>query len=314
MSNTSKKLKTRSLGRCGKKSYSGTFQKDKKSANLKAFFIFLISLFLLLLLIFLLLSSNWLNIKQIEIKGLDSQKEIQIEAIIYTQQENKNILFSQESLVFFNKNRLLKNLEDFNFLELKIEKKYFGKKIILNIKEREKALIFKENGYFFFIDREANIISYQIDCQNQGLLPENLEKIDNDTDSHKIKEDAKNCLDFNNDYRQESPYLLIDNGGKNKVIESSKKIKLDSEYIDFSLKLYNDLRGDGQFDLNRIFLDDDYNSIKARLNNNIDLYFNFKDDYLEQISRFFTLKREKGAELNAQKYIDLRYGDKIFYY
>ncbi len=316
-----KKLNTRSLGRCGKKSYSGTFQKNKKCNSLRVFWISIFSLILLVAITIYLLSSNWLNIKVVEVEGVDSvNKQAQIEAIAYKQQESKNFLFSQESLVFFNRSELIKNLDEFNFSELKIEKKYFSKKLIISAQEREKSLIFKEGEYFHFLDIEGNIISSQIDCQSELLLPENLEKteeeVEGETDNniYEIKKEAEDCLNFNDAYKQESLYPLIDNNGGNRLIESQKRIKLESEYIDFSLKLYNDLRGEEQFDLNRIVLDDDYNTIKARLNNNLDLYFNFEDDYLEQVSKFFTLKREKGSELESKKYIDLRYGDKIFYY
>jgi cell division septal protein FtsQ len=303
MNNTNRKLNTRSLGRCGKKSYSGTFQKDKKCRGLRFFWIFIISLFLLLILFIYLLSSNWLNIKRIEIKGLDEYKALQIEDTVYKQQESKNILFSQKSLVFFSKNKLFKNLEEFNFLELSIDKKYFGKKLIIDIKEREKALIFKENNYFLFIDKEGNIISSQIDCQNQ-LASDNPEEI----------RDNENCLDFNDEYKKENLFPFIENNGQDRILESQKKVKLEAEYIDFSLKIYNDLRGGDDFDLDKIILDEDYNTTKIKLNNGLEVYFNFRDDYSEQISRFFTLKREKRNDLQDKKYIDLRYGDKIFYY
>jgi hypothetical protein len=278
--------------------------------------------------IIFLLSSNAFNLKTISVEGLDDYKKEKIENIVSEQQETRNVIFSQKSVVFFSKSQLTEELNSFNFSKLSITKNIFKKKLIITVQEREKAIIFLEKNYYYFADREGNIVNRQINCQNIAIdnttekvegqeenSSENTEQSEQSKQLEELRaEEIKNCLDFNDQYRRENLFPFIENIGRERVTENGKNIKIDNSYIDFSLKLYNDLSENSEFGLNRIVLDEEYNTIKARLNNNIDLYFSFKEDYMEQISRFFTLKRERGAELKAQKYIDLRYGDKIFYY
>jgi hypothetical protein len=99
-----------------------------------------------------------------------------------------------------------------------------------------------------------------------------------------------------------------------RISEDQKYAKIDEEYLNFSFKLYNDLNDSSEFGFKKINLDGEYNTIKVQLNNNLELYFSLKNDYNEQISKFFTLSRERASDLSGKKYIDLRYGDKIFYY
>lgn len=323
-----KRLKTHSLSKCRQKSYSGSFRSPKKESNLKFLWILLIFPVVLIIAIIFLLSSNAFNLKTISVEGLDDYKKEKIENIISEQRETRNIIFSQESVVFFSKSQLAEELNSFNFSKLSITKNIFKKKLVITVQEREKAIIFLEKNYYYFADREGNIVNRQINCQNiaidntaekvEGQEENSSESTEQSEQSKQLEElraeEIKNCLDFNDQYRRENLFPFIENIGRERVTENGKNIKIDNSYIDFSLKLYNDLSENSEFGLNRIVLDEEYNTIKARLNNNIDLYFSFKEDYMEQISRFFTLKRERGAELKAQKYIDLRYGDKIFYY
>lgn len=336
-----RRLKTRSISRCSQKTYSGTFRTKPERSNTKYIWIGLITLVVLFFLAIFLLLSSFFNFKKIDVTGLDDYKKLKIEEIISSQQDTRVFLFSQKNLVFFSKNKLNNSLAEFNFLNLEIKKNFFKKKLTVDIKERAKAVIFLEEGSYYFIDREGNIITKQTDCNFKSTPTEVVAEIlatstatntieviasssDQKTSEEKPKVEenlltqvdmaSENCLNFNEEYRRDNLYPFIENIGKNRITENKKNIKLDSKYIDFSLNLYNDLNTGDAFSLNKIVLDEEYNTIKARLNNNIDLYFSFNSDYSEQISRFFTLKREKGAELSAKKYIDLRYGDKIFYY
>lgn len=323
-----KRLKTHSLSKCRQKSYSSSFRSPQKESSLRFLWILLIIPVVLAIAIIFLLSSNVFNIKTISVEGLEDYKKEKIEKIISEQQDKRNIIFSQNSIVFFRKSQLTEELNSFNFSKLSITKNILKKKLIITVQEREKAIIFLEKNYYYYADREGNIVNRQINCQNittdnaaekvEGQEENSSENTEQSEQSKQLEElraeEIKNCLDFNDQYRRENLFPFIENIGRERVTENVKNIKIDASYIDFALKLYNDLSENSEFGLNRIVLDEEYNTIKARLNNNIDLYFSFKEDYMEQVSRFFALKRERGAELKAQKYIDLRYGDKIFYY
>ncbi len=287
-----KKRKNYSLLERNRKCFASSFKKPQKDRPLKTAWICLILLFMILLGLSVLAFSDFLHIKEVEINASSNEKEKEIREITQKQKEGKKLFFEQKNILFFSGKKLEEKMEDFNFLEFSINKNYLERKIIINTSEREKSFIFKENDYYFFVDRNSYIITKFIDCEIS----------------------KENCLSIDDDFRKENLYPIIKNLGQNRFNEREKKIDLADNYIEFSLKLYNDLGGEDDFALRNIILDNEFNTIKAELKNDLILYFSSKHDYLEQISHFYTLKRDREAELKNNQYVDLRYGNRIFYY
>jgi cell division septal protein FtsQ len=319
-----------------KKTFSGSFRGSKKEKEFNILWLFLIALIVILILPITLIFSNFFNIKSIKIHGLFKIDQIEIENIVLEQKNNKKLFIKQENLVFFNKNNLTKSLEKYNFKNVYIEKKLLKRSLNINIEERTQSFIFFESNIYFFVDSEGYIIDHSYNCNyieelknkikpviiesNSSSTEENItiDEIDNTVKNEEyrqiIAENSNNCLILDENYKKENLYPIIENIGKNKVSDDQKRIKLDQEYIDFTIKLYNDIDISGDFGLKNVILDEEYNTVKIRLNNDLEVYFSFKNEYSDQISRFFVLKKELGEDLNDKKYIDLRYGDKIFYY
>lgn len=295
-----------------KKSFSGSFRAvPHKKNNIFLKFI-LIFVFFVGLLVYFLFFSNIFNIKNVQIEGLRRVKVEDVENIINNQKNKKNFLFSQKNLIIFNKKGLIKSLDEFNFSEISIKKNLLKRSLIIKIKEKDLAIIFLEENNYFFANKDGQIIYYKPDCSYLLSLNQDLEHNSSSETQNSIN--LNECITINDDFKKDNLSPIIENVGNKKVDDDKKNIKLDSEYINFSINLYNDLSDGSDFGLRKIILDEEYNSIKIKLNNDLELYFSLKNDYSEQISRFFALKRERGAELQGKKYIDLRYGDKIFYY
>jgi cell division septal protein FtsQ len=291
-----KKKKKYSLMERNRKCFASSFKKPQKNKSSSIAWVCLIFFFLILLIFLLLSFSDFLHIKEIEINASSNEKEEKIRELVLEQKESKIFLFEQKNLLFFNKKNLIEKAETFNFLSFDINKNYFEKKLEINIEERKKSFIFKERDFYFFVDRDSYIISKVNDC-------ESLEE-----------EKEEKCLKIDEDFKKENLYPIIKNTGKDRFNEKEKKIDLNDKYIDFSLKLYNDLGSGDNFALKNIILDNEFNTIKAELKNGLELYFSPKHDYSEQISQFYTLKRDREDELKNLQYIDLRYGSKVFYY
>ncbi|MFA5420723.1 MAG: hypothetical protein WC280_01710, partial [Patescibacteria group bacterium] len=85
------------------------------------------------------------------------------------------------------------------------------------------------------------------------------------------------------------------------------------EYLYFSKELYEDLGFDSDFRVKNFILDESINTIKVNLHNDVVILLNLKDDYMDQFQRFEDIKKELKDELKTIKYIDMRYGDKIYY-
>ncbi len=319
-----------------KKTLSGSFRGSKKEKDFNIFWFFLIFLIIILILPIISIFSNFFNIRNIEIKGLFRIDQAGIENIVLEQKNNKKFFIKQENLIFFNKNNLIKSLEEYNFKNVYVEKKLLKRALNIDIEERTQSFIFFESNIYFFVDSEGYIIDHSYSCNyieelkskikpviidsNSSSTEEDIaiNEIDN-TDKNEgyreiISENSNNCLILDENYKKENLYPIIENIGKNKVSDDQKRIKLDQEYIDFTIKLYNDIDISGDFGLKNVILDEEYNTVKIRLNNDLEVYFSFKNEYSDQISRFFVLKKELGEDLRGKKYIDLRYGDKIFYY
>ncbi len=315
-----------------KKSFSSSFRAPKKEKNYKSLIILVILSIIVISIILFLVLSSFLKIKNTEIKGLNNEKMFEIESMVENQKNTRKMLFKQENLIFFNQSDLINSLNSFNFHEVKVKKDYFSRKITINIKEREKSIIFLESSDYFFIDKDANIIESIKSCEYLEKIKEQ-EASSATSSNNSVQEDAQGlnieseqdleqeqsleqeeCLKIDQEFKSNNLLPLIENNGKNRLDSNKKIIKLEPGYIDFSLKLYNDLSENSDFGFKNIILDEEYNTVKVRLNNDLELYFSFKNDYLDQISRFFTLKRERINDLKGKKYIDFRYGDKIYYY
>ena len=319
-----------------KKTLSGSFRGSKKEKDFNIFWFFLIFLIIILILPIISIFSNFFNIRNIEIKGLFRIDQAGIENIVLEQKNNKKFFIKQENLIFFNKNNLIKSLEEYNFKNVYVEKKLLKRALNIDIEERTQSFIFLEDNIYFFADSNSYIIDSSYSCNYIEELKSKIKpviidsnsssteeyiainEIDN-TDKNEgyreiISENSNNCLTLDEDYKKENLYPIIENIGQNKVSDDRKSIKLDQGYIDFAIKLYNDIDISGDFGLKNVILDEEYNTVKIKLNNDLEVYFSFKNEYSDQISRFFVLKKELGEDLRGKKYIDLRYGDKIFYY
>jgi len=109
--------------------------------------------------------------------------------------------------------------------------------------------------------------------------------------------------------------LIIYNHGHPKAGE--RQVAVEEKYLTFVDRLNRafDERIKGLTD-RQIFLDNDLNAVKIQINNGPVLIFNTESDLNKQLVKLETIRRQElrdGALFNSQRYLDLRYGDRIFY-
>ena len=319
---------------------SGSFRTPSKNKEINFFLFIVISFFIIIIAITCLLFSKVLYIKNIKIEGLNKIDNEKINDIISKQEQDGFLMFSQKNIILFNKNKLTNSLNDFNFVKIDIKKNILKRNLTIIIEERQQAIILLEKDIFFFLDKEGNIISYKPNCSTNKKediqatstpIGESVNTSTENTSSNQIdstkdnedkskKEiilsnlDKNDCINIDDSYKKENLYPIIENIGNDKVDDDIKTADIKAEYIDFCLKLYNKLYESTDFGLKNIILDEEsYNTVKIKLNNGLEVYFNVKNDCDEQIKSLFTLEKEIKNELQGKKYIDLRYGDKIYY-
>jgi len=92
------------------------------------------------------------------------------------------------------------------------------------------------------------------------------------------------------------------------------KIKIDQKFLDFAYKLLR-VREFNGIKVKRYYVDNEPRSIKLNLTDGPEIYFNIDENFNTQVNSLNLLLKERAKSEDIKKisYIDLRYGDKIFY-
>lgn len=271
-----------------KKKYSNPFFQSKRRIKINTYapawswrvkLIIIIIVMAVLGFIWFFYSSSFFNIKSVTISGNNRIQSFEIEELFWEQADKRRFLLgSQRNINLFNENKFINTLNQlYNFENLSVKKNLPGD-VIVSLEEKNYSLIWLESDNYYYIDESGSIIS-QIDP---------LE----------IKQ--KN-------------YPLIENRGEMKVFE--KNIKIDVAELNFIVKLFNEFKRDYKnYKIDRFILDSDLNAAKLALIDGPMIYFNTKEDMNKQIDKLSVIINEKLKDNFLNKtYIDLRYGDRVYY-
>ncbi len=216
------------------------------------------------------------NIKKITVNGAIKISAEEIENFAWEQ--TKTIWGRKVNIFLFSKNDLIKKInEKYNLDNLRIEKK-LPDKLIINFSEKQQAIIWFEADKYYYADIVGNIIS-EVDLLNisQKNIP------------------------------------LINNNGDNKIID--KKIKISPDKIKFILDLFFEFKDKKHnFEIERFIVENNENAVNLKVIGGPIIYFNTKDDLAKQTSKLIEIINQKFKDDFSKKtYIDLRFGDKVYY-
>lgn len=223
--------------------------------------------------------SNFFNIDKIEINGLSKISAEDIEKSAWEQADKKLFLIiSQKNIFFFSANELIKKLEDQYCFDKLIIKKNFPRALTIDLKEKTYSAIWFENDKYYFIDSGGDVIS------------------------------EVNPLDIT-----EKKYPLISFEGEGDF--SNEKIKENESNISYIVQLFNELKKIKiDLKIDRFIIDKEKNSVKVSLILGPKIFFNTQNDINKQISKLVVIINEKlKDDFNKKTYIDLRYGDRVYY-
>lgn len=269
-----------------KKEYSNPFfRKKRRKAKLPRLSLKIKLIFLAIILIicapaWFCFFSNYFNISVINVFSESKKISENIINLAWQQAENRRFLIgSQTNLFLFNIDKLKKTLnEQYCFDELKIEKKAPN---TLNVEFKEKihSAVWRENDKYYYIDEAGNII----------------------TEANPLEIKQKN-------------YPLIDYQIEKGVI-NNKKIMDQEESINCVIQLFNKLKNNKhEFEIECFIIDNEINTVKMAIIQGPEIYFNTSEDLEKQIAKLLTLIDEKlKDDFNKKIYIDLRYGDRVYY-
>jgi len=285
-----KQKRKRRLIDYSKKGYENPFFKRRRNpTNLPASLtsrikiISLLVLIAILTLVWFFFYSRFLDIKNIEVRGLNRLSSQEISDLVWRQVNSKIFFLNRQKNIFlFSKDRLRGTLASaYSFEKLTIEKK-LPDTIVINIQEKSYAYVWSEADNYYYADIDGYII----------------EKI--------------NPLDI-----AHKKYPLIFNQGETKIItvNGQEIVQIDSVCINYILSLYNELKPEKYgFEIERFAIDNELNTIRVALYNGPSVYFNILESQEKQINKLLIIKNEKlKDDFNKKSYIDLRYGDRVYY-
>ncbi len=260
-----------------------SFPQNKLSIKAKLAISFFITI--ILALGWFLFFSNFFLLNRVEINlekaaqiSKTSSTEIKNLVLKQSREQKRFLFFSQRNLLLFDENKLQKVLNDKYCLESLEIKKKFPHSLIVNLKEKNYIVIWHEGDKFYYLSNEGDIASVASEQEVSS-----------------------------------KKYPLIDNLTNQKITD--KKINVDLDIVHFIINIFDSLvREVNDIKIDRFKIDSDVYTIKVVLQNGPELYFSVKENLDKQIEKLLTIKNQKLKEDFFKKsYIDLRYGDRVYY-
>lgn len=274
----------------------------KSFKKIKTLLIFISLIFF----VWLLFCSPWLRISKLELKGANVIKPELIKAEINAQIEKSGSnYFSQKNIFLFKRKVAVSNLqENFNLVEVKIRRS-LPNKLLIQVQERPYAFIYQENDVQYFASAD-NYIMGKIE------LRENNEADDNRIEV--IKSDEGNIISISEEEKQK--YFVIENKNNISLVGKDEKLILDQAYLNFIIALKDEFLLHPEFVIEKFIIADQYfNSIFVKIKEGPQIYFNVNNEAREQLENLILVKNNKIKDnFSMLEYIDLRYGDKIYFF
>ncbi len=260
--------------------------KQSKSINLEPIkiswrlkLVGILFLLILAIIIYFLFYSPYFNIKTIQAEGEGRIQPEIIEKLAWQQIENNFFIFWPKKNIFlFRSQKLSQTLNNkYVFSFIKITKK-LPNTILIKYKEKEYDLIWQEANKYFYANREGNVIA--------EITPEEA---------------------------AEKNYPVIKN--RTKALIHNRQITAGESYLQYALLLAKKLPEYINLPpVEKYIIDQELNTVKVKFKNGPLAYFNIKNSADKQIRKLVVLKQEKlGSTFFDLSYIDLRYGDSVYY-
>lgn len=246
-------------------------------------------------LIWLIFSPVVFSINNIIVRGAIRIPPGEIESLAWQQAREKRFLFFPQGNIFvFSKSGVKEKLEgSYSFEKLTINKN-LPHTLIIDIQEKSYAFIWCEGEKYYYADIDGYLI--------------------NEVNPLEIKQ---------------KKYSIIENQGEEKIINEPGgglgRIDINENHINYIINLSDrflagknkEEKGGGKFQdliIEKFIVDKDANTVKMALAEGPTVYFNTSEDQEKQINKLLTLKEGTlKSDFKNKSYIDLRYGDRIYY-
>lgn len=244
--------------------------------------------------LYLLNNLDCLKIKNISVKGNQYVGESEIQQVI-SEQINKQrfLLFSQNSIIFFSKLAAKKQLtKNYSFEQIKIKKHYFNTIEVL-VKEKISRLILASGQDRYYLDINGKAI--------QKVMTTNL-KIDSGQAGTEI---------IRPETGENNQPLIYDQSNKPVIIGQEA---IAARIVDFIIELTAEINKSADFTAAYYTI---ANPAIAEINlvtkEGWQVYFDASKDAAGQMETLHSVLQQKVEKTDKLQYIDLRYGEKVFW-
>ena len=218
-----------------------------------------------------------INVNIERVNNIGRVSEPNIEEMVRGELRRKFVFLPANNYFLFNENKIYKKLnKDYAFEKIEVNK-VFPNKLSIHLKEVSYALVWHEDGKYYYITTDGNIIS-------------------------EIKLDEIKQI-----------FPIIDNKGR--YLIDNNKINNRDGHLKLAITLYKEFKDTNVFNIESFLIGNQNDStLTMKIFEGPEVYFNVNGDTQSQSEKLLLLKNEKlrGA-LYDKKYIDLRYGDMIYY-
>lgn len=267
-------------------------RKGKKSRRGKFYLIFLLAIIIVGL--YFLNNSQNFKIKNIEVKGNETISAQEIKAIVEKQLNKRHwLIFSQDNIFFFNARQAKKELNNIYFFEkLKIKRKFFDT-LKVELKEKTSTIVWLTTQKKYYLDLDGIAIK---EVQPQDLV---------------IQPGQEGTEVVRVGLIQQS-YPTVYDQSNSEVIIGKEVIK--KELIDFIIELTETLKANADFEISHYTINSPFSDqLTLITTEGWQVHFKTTNSVSSQVNKLLLILRQKVEDRNKLEYIDLRFGEKIFY-
>ncbi|MCU0679598.1 MAG: hypothetical protein MUC28_04115 [Planctomycetes bacterium] len=224
--------------------------------------------------------SNFFTVKTIEARGEGRVDPAELEKLAYDQADRTFFVLWPENNLFLYDIPMLQNElnRKYSFSNLSIYRK-LPSTLIIDYLEKSYALIWQEHEKYYYADERGSIIE---EVPAVEAKEKNYPLIEN----------------------------LSDQGFKD------RQAPVSEDYLSAVFIIYAKFKDNQteELTLKSFKYDQEINTVKAALIDGPDLYFNMVEDLDKQFNKLITIKNERiKNDFSKKTYIDLRYGDRVYY-
>jgi len=277
-----------------KKSYKNPYfrlTKSKKTLKILRLPVIVLGVFCIS---YIILFSSVFSIDNIEIVGAKNSDALEIQKSIEKQMQSKRFfIFSQNNILFFNTKEAEQGIGGtFSLNEIGIRKKFLHS-LEIHIQEKKASLVLLSNSRGYYIDEEGRVIA--------EINQQNIEKTN-----------FQNYDILRHKYISEDIPILIHPSGK--PIQAGDEV-IQKKFLEKILNADNAINTKSTIEILNYELHLDDFSLHAKTADGWNIYFSMHeaDDIQQQVEKLILLYDTQIDTTRTLDYIDLRFGDKVFF-